>query len=95
VQSLMTNGGRVKPAHNEHGGDPRFADPAISAGQAFARLLGVSAASVKRGTAPSAVAATGTAPGARLGEVQSPPLVQITDWMLEQSDNILAEMLAR
>jgi D-alanyl-D-alanine carboxypeptidase/D-alanyl-D-alanine-endopeptidase (penicillin-binding protein 4) len=41
------------------------------------------------------VAATGIAPGARLGEVQSPPLVQITDWMLEQSDNILAEVLAR
>jgi len=36
VQSLMTNGGRVKPEHNEHGGDPRFADPGISAGQAFA-----------------------------------------------------------
>jgi D-alanyl-D-alanine carboxypeptidase/D-alanyl-D-alanine-endopeptidase (penicillin-binding protein 4) len=41
VQSLMTNGGRVKPVHTEHGGDPRFADPAISAGQAFAKLLGV------------------------------------------------------
>ena len=95
IQSLMTNGGRVKPVHNAHGGDPRFADPAISAGQAFAKLLGVSAATVKRGKAPSAVAATGTAPGARLGEVQSPPLVQITDWMLEQSDNILAEVLAR
>ncbi|MCU7722369.1 D-alanyl-D-alanine carboxypeptidase/D-alanyl-D-alanine-endopeptidase [Actinoplanes sp. KI2] len=95
VQSLMTNGGRVKPVHNEHGGDPRFADPAISAGQAFAKLLGVSAATVKRGKAPSALAATGVAPGARLGEVKSPPLVQITDWMLEQSDNILAEVLAR
>ena len=95
VQSLMTNGGRVKPVHNKHGGDPRFADPGISAGQAFAKLLGVSAASVKRGKAPSGLAAAGTAPGARLGQVQSPPLVQITDWMLEQSDNILAEVLAR
>jgi D-alanyl-D-alanine carboxypeptidase/D-alanyl-D-alanine-endopeptidase (penicillin-binding protein 4) len=95
IQSLMTNGGRVKPVHNAHGGDPRFADPAISAGQAFAKLLGVPATTVKRGKAPSAVAASGVAPGARLGEVQSPPLVQITDWMLEQSDNILAEVLAR
>jgi len=97
VQSLMTNGGRVKPVHNAHGGDPRFADPAISAGQAFAKLLGVSAATVQRGKAPAAPssAGTGITPGARLGQVQSPPLVQITDWMLEQSDNILAEVLAR
>jgi D-alanyl-D-alanine carboxypeptidase/D-alanyl-D-alanine-endopeptidase (penicillin-binding protein 4) len=101
VQSLMTNGGRVKAVHNEHGGDPRFADPAIGAGQAFAKLLGVPTTSVTRGRAPAAapattgVAPTGVAPGVQLGVVQSPPLVQVTDWMLEQSDNIIAEVLAR
>jgi D-alanyl-D-alanine carboxypeptidase/D-alanyl-D-alanine-endopeptidase (penicillin-binding protein 4) len=82
----MTNGGRVKPVHNESGGDPRFADPAISAGESFAKLLGVSA-TVTRGKAPASARA--------LGEVQSPPLVQITDWMLEQSDNTIAETLGR
>ncbi|GIM97542.1 D-alanyl-D-alanine carboxypeptidase/D-alanyl-D-alanine endopeptidase [Paractinoplanes toevensis] len=87
VQSLMTDGGRVKPVHNEHGGDPRFPDPAIAAGQSFAKLLGVPTATVKRGKAPAGAAA--------LGEVRSPPLVQITDWMLAQSDNAVAEVVAR
>jgi len=86
IQPLMTNGGRVKPVHNESGGDPRFADPAISAGESFAKLLGVSA-TVTRGKAPASARA--------LGEVQSPPLVQITDWMLQQSDNTLADVVAR
>jgi serine-type D-Ala-D-Ala carboxypeptidase/endopeptidase (penicillin-binding protein 4) len=87
VQSLMTNAGRIKPVHNEHGGDPRFADPALSAGKAFAKLLGASTATVKRGKAPAGAAT--------LGVVQSPPLVQVTDWMLEQSDNTIAEVMAR
>jgi D-alanyl-D-alanine carboxypeptidase/D-alanyl-D-alanine-endopeptidase (penicillin-binding protein 4) len=107
IQSLMTNAGRIKPVHNEFGGDPRYADPAIAAGKAFARLLGVPASTVKRGTAPKATpgaaaspsvaAAPGAtaAPGQELGRVQSPPLVQISDWMLEQSDNTLAEALGR
>ncbi|WP_433298860.1 D-alanyl-D-alanine carboxypeptidase/D-alanyl-D-alanine endopeptidase [Actinoplanes sp. CA-030573] len=103
IQPLMTNGGRIKPIHNEHGGDPRFADPALSAGKAFAKLLGAPAASVKRDKAPEAPAASAPAsaaaapiaPGTRLGLVQSAPLVQITDWMLEQSDNTLAEVMAR
>jgi D-alanyl-D-alanine carboxypeptidase/D-alanyl-D-alanine-endopeptidase (penicillin-binding protein 4) len=103
IQSLMTNAGRIKPVHNEFGGDPRYSDPAISAGKAFAKLLGVPASSVKRGKAPEG-ASTGVAsaeaggevtPGAQLGVVQSPPLVQITDWMLEQSDNTLAEAMGR
>jgi D-alanyl-D-alanine carboxypeptidase/D-alanyl-D-alanine-endopeptidase (penicillin-binding protein 4) len=87
VQPLMTNGGRVKPVHNESGGDPRSADPAIAAGKAFAKLLGVPVGTVKRGTAASGAA--------RLGVVQSPPLVQITDWMLQDSDNTIAEVLGR
>ncbi len=108
IQALMTNAGRIKPVHNEFGGDPRFSDPAIAAGKSFARLLGAPVATVKRGTAPeSATASAGTgeadpsaasvtaAPGAELGVVQSPPLVQISDWMLEQSDNTLAEALGR
>jgi D-alanyl-D-alanine carboxypeptidase/D-alanyl-D-alanine-endopeptidase (penicillin-binding protein 4) len=85
IQSLMTNAGRVKPVHHENGGDPRYSDPAIAAGKAFARLLGAPTGSVKRGKAA----------GAPLGVVQSPPLVQITDWMLEQSDNTIAEAMGR
>ncbi|WP_438874548.1 D-alanyl-D-alanine carboxypeptidase/D-alanyl-D-alanine endopeptidase [Symbioplanes lichenis] len=86
IQALMTNAGRVKPVHNERGGDRRFTDPALSAGKAFAQLLGLPESAVTRGKAPA---------GAQLGAVQSPPLVHIVDWMLEQSDNVLAEAMAR
>lgn len=101
IQPLMTNAGRKVPVHNEFGGDPRFPDPAISAGTVFAKQLGVTAA-VKRGTAPQAdpsadpSAAPGApAPGTELGKVESPPLVHVVDWMLEQSDNTIAEVLSR
>jgi D-alanyl-D-alanine carboxypeptidase/D-alanyl-D-alanine-endopeptidase (penicillin-binding protein 4) len=87
VQPLMTDGGRAKPKHNEFGGDPRSPDPAIAAGKAFAKLIGAPTATVTRAKAPAGAAS--------LGVVQSPPLVQLTDWMLEQSDNTLAEVLGR
>ena len=87
IQALMTDGGRAKPKHNEFGGDPRSPDPAIAAGKAFAKLLGAPTSKVKRVKAPVGAAS--------LGVVQSPPLVQLTDWMLEQSDNTLAEVLGR
>jgi D-alanyl-D-alanine carboxypeptidase/D-alanyl-D-alanine-endopeptidase (penicillin-binding protein 4) len=105
IQSLMTNAGRRVPVHNEVGGDPRFPDPALAAGQAFARQLGVKAA-VRRGKAPAAGASAAPsagpsgaagvpAPGTELGKVESPPLVHLVDWMLEQSDNVIAEALSR
>ncbi|NMO52192.1 D-alanyl-D-alanine carboxypeptidase/D-alanyl-D-alanine-endopeptidase [Actinoplanes sp. TBRC 11911] len=87
IQPLMTDGGRAKPTHHEFGGDPRSPDPAIAAGKAFAKLIGAPTGTVKRAPAP--------ATAAQLGVVQSPPLVQLTDWMLEQSDNTLAEVLGR
>jgi D-alanyl-D-alanine carboxypeptidase/D-alanyl-D-alanine-endopeptidase (penicillin-binding protein 4) len=97
IQPLMTNAGRRKPVHNEVGGDPRFPDPALAAGQAFAKQLGVRAA-VTRGKAPAAAAGAGAGtpqPGAELGRVDSPPMVHLVDWMLEQSDNTIAEVLSR
>jgi serine-type D-Ala-D-Ala carboxypeptidase/endopeptidase (penicillin-binding protein 4) len=102
IQSLMTNAGRITPVHHEVGADPRYSDPAMAAGKAFAKQLGVTAA-VTRGKAPvtpatasgSATPGAGIAPGQELGRVQSPPLVQITDWMLTQSDNVIAEAMGR
>ena len=98
IQPLMTNAGRIKPVHHEVGADPRYSDPALAAGKAFAKQLGVSAA-VSRGTAPkaaaSSAAAGSVAPGTVLGTVQSPPLVQVLDWMLQQSDNVIAEAMGR
>jgi serine-type D-Ala-D-Ala carboxypeptidase/endopeptidase (penicillin-binding protein 4) len=87
IQSLMTNAGRKTPVHHEVGGDPRFTDPAKAAGQSFAKLLGVKAGTV--------AGAGGPAAGTELGSVQSPPMVHLVDWMLEQSDNTMAEVLSR
>ncbi|WP_238547204.1 D-alanyl-D-alanine carboxypeptidase/D-alanyl-D-alanine endopeptidase [Actinoplanes friuliensis] len=100
IQSLMTNAGRIKPVHNDFGGDPRFNDPAMAAGRAFAKELGLPSGAVAKGKAPAAAetpASTGpsTAPGTELGKVDSPPLVHVVDWMLEQSDNVIAEAMAR
>jgi D-alanyl-D-alanine carboxypeptidase/D-alanyl-D-alanine-endopeptidase (penicillin-binding protein 4) len=107
IQSLMTNAGRIQPVHNEFGGDPRFSDPALAAGRAFAKQLGLAPGTVSKGKAPAAVesgapsaapsvaAGAAPAPGAELGKVESPPLVHVVDWMLEQSDNVIAEALAR
>ncbi|GGQ43557.1 D-alanyl-D-alanine carboxypeptidase/D-alanyl-D-alanine-endopeptidase [Couchioplanes caeruleus subsp. azureus] len=101
IQALMTDGGRVEPVHHEFGGDERFADPALAAGRAFAAQLGLPGTAVREGKAPAAAepaassAPAAGGPGAELGVVQSPPLVHVLDWMLEQSDNVLAEALAR
>jgi len=110
IQALMTNAGRIKPVHHDAGPDPRYPDPALAAGRAFAKQLGVTAP-VTRGTAPAGASAAPTtagpttaatsagsdtiASGTELGSVQSPPLVQVVDWMLQQSDNVIAEMMAR
>ncbi|GIF07748.1 D-alanyl-D-alanine carboxypeptidase/D-alanyl-D-alanine endopeptidase [Actinoplanes siamensis] len=108
IQALMTNAGRITPVHHEVGGDPRYSDPALAAGRAFASQLGVPAEQVSKGKAPAADTAGGSSgpasapasaaavtPGRELGKVESPPLVQILDWMLQQSDNTLAEAMAR
>ncbi|WP_460885228.1 D-alanyl-D-alanine carboxypeptidase/D-alanyl-D-alanine endopeptidase [Paractinoplanes abujensis] len=87
IQALMVNAGRVRPIHNEFGGDPRSSNPADAAARAFAKMLGVPSSAVKKGKAPAG--------GRQLGIVQSPPMVQLTDWMLEQSDNTAAEALGR
>jgi D-alanyl-D-alanine carboxypeptidase/D-alanyl-D-alanine-endopeptidase (penicillin-binding protein 4) len=86
IQSLMVNGGRIKPTHDESG-DPRSANPAQAAAKAFAKLLGLPGSAVEKGKAGKSAK--------QLGVVQSPPLVQITDWMLQESDNTIAELVGR
>ncbi|WFE51370.1 D-alanyl-D-alanine carboxypeptidase/D-alanyl-D-alanine-endopeptidase [Micromonospora sp. WMMD1155] len=97
VTALMTDGARRDPGV-DHGAAERFAEPDLAAGKAFARLLGVPTDAVKRGTAPAPAqaAAGGTpAPGAELGVVQSPPMIRLVDIMISESDNLVAEALAR
>jgi serine-type D-Ala-D-Ala carboxypeptidase/endopeptidase (penicillin-binding protein 4) len=95
---LTTDGGRIDP--NEVGNSERYPNSAVAAGQIFARYLGLPARAVVSGRAPktptaSATTAAATTPGTQLGAVQSPPLIRILDTMLQQSDNVLAEFMAR
>ncbi|MEU8387416.1 D-alanyl-D-alanine carboxypeptidase/D-alanyl-D-alanine-endopeptidase [Micromonospora sp. NPDC048843] len=95
MTALMTDGARTDPGV-EHGSAQRFAEPDLAAGKAFARLLGVPTSAVKRGAAsPQAATGASPAPGTELGVVQSPPLIRLVDVMISESDNLVAEALAR
>ncbi|MEU4478134.1 D-alanyl-D-alanine carboxypeptidase/D-alanyl-D-alanine-endopeptidase [Micromonospora sp. NPDC023966] len=106
ITALMTDGARRDPAEARrteeamnHAAE-RVPQPDLTAGRQFAKLLGLSgtAAEVKRGTAPAASGATATgtpAPGAELGKVQSLPMVRLVDIMISDSDNVIAEAMAR
>jgi D-alanyl-D-alanine carboxypeptidase/D-alanyl-D-alanine-endopeptidase (penicillin-binding protein 4) len=86
ITALMTDGGRIDPTRIRSPAR-RFGQPDMAAGQALATLLGLPGTAVGRGQAP---------PGARqLGAVQSPPLVRLVEIMLSESDNVIAECLAR
>lgn len=86
ITALMIDGARTGPVP-ARGAAPRSPQPDIAAGRAFAAALGLPASAVTRGVAPA---------GARqLGAVQSPPMARLVDDMLDESDNVLAECLAR
>jgi D-alanyl-D-alanine carboxypeptidase/D-alanyl-D-alanine-endopeptidase (penicillin-binding protein 4) len=85
VTALMINGGRVDPS-NRSESLTCSGQPDVAAGQAFAQALGVSAQVV------STTAATGAK---ALGEVDSPPISSIVEQMLVDSDNGVAEAMAR
>lgn len=83
ITPLMTEGGRTKPIKYSD----RYAQPDLQAAQAFAKALGVPVGAVAAGTAPQ---------GAKeLGKVESPPVARLVEFMLQESDNVLADSLAR
>jgi D-alanyl-D-alanine carboxypeptidase/D-alanyl-D-alanine-endopeptidase (penicillin-binding protein 4) len=98
ITALMIDGGRTNPKASS-GYAPRAAHPDVAAGQAFAKALGLPAGTVTSGRAPAAagtaVAGATPGPGTELGRVESPPMARLVDVMLGQSDNIVAESLAR
>ena len=80
ITAAMVDGGRDSPTALN-----RSADPALAAGTALADALG--GAQVSLGSAPA---------GARvLGTEQSAPVDVLVEQMLRDSDNVLAEVLAR
>jgi serine-type D-Ala-D-Ala carboxypeptidase/endopeptidase (penicillin-binding protein 4) len=86
ITALMTDGARVNP-RKATGGAQRYARPDLAAAQAFARLLGVPVDAVVPGKKPDAAK--------ELGRVESAPLLRIVEFMLAESDNVVAEMMAR
>jgi serine-type D-Ala-D-Ala carboxypeptidase/endopeptidase (penicillin-binding protein 4) len=100
VTPLMVDGGRTNPKIVDPPSN-RSTTPDLFAGQAFARLLGLSPSAVSTGRAPAAStgpAASGNgapAPGTQLGVVSSPPVLRILEYMLQASDNTIGEMMAR
>ncbi len=89
VTALMADEGRIDPRSTEDA--PRYADPADSAAQTFAGLLrarGVRVTAVRPGTAPQGREA-------QIAEVDSMPLSALVERMLTNSDNDIAEALAR
>ncbi|WP_245730764.1 D-alanyl-D-alanine carboxypeptidase/D-alanyl-D-alanine endopeptidase [Micromonospora pallida] len=99
ITALMTDGARRDPDAGPKAAE-RYAAPDLAAGRAFAKLLGLpSGTDVERGKAPagggSAGAAGTPAPGTELGRVESPPLIRLVDIMITDSDNVVAEALAR
>jgi len=95
ITPLEVDQGRVTPsgapADYVSGGGPRAAEPAALAASSFAGFL--SADGIRVRGAPGLV--TAPAGATRLASVESPPLSQIIQLMLEQSNNVIAENLAR
>jgi serine-type D-Ala-D-Ala carboxypeptidase/endopeptidase (penicillin-binding protein 4) len=86
ITALMTDGARVNPADTRSNA-ARYVQPDAAAGQLFAQALGLPATAVISGVAPQ---------GAKvLGEVFSPTIARIVEVMLVDSDNVVAEAMAR
>jgi serine-type D-Ala-D-Ala carboxypeptidase/endopeptidase (penicillin-binding protein 4) len=84
IEPLMLDGGRIDPTLQD---GPRVDQPALEAGQAFAKMLGAD---------QSGVAEVKASPDAKvLGSVSSAPVADLVEHLMESSDNVLAEVLAR
>ncbi len=97
IVSLEADQGRLTPAGTLEDSDdpvnysPRTTDPAGMTAAAFAALLGQDGITVTSGPSPSVAPAGAPA----LASVSSPTLSQIVEQMLQESNNVIAENLAR
>ena len=86
IESAMLDAGRIQPATDE---SRRSATPALDAGRALATALGIDPAHVTVTNQP-------VDSGARqLAAVQSAPLIDRLNEMMNVSDNVMAECIAR
>jgi serine-type D-Ala-D-Ala carboxypeptidase/endopeptidase (penicillin-binding protein 4) len=90
-QGRLTAAGTPEDSDDPYNNNPRATDPAAMAASAFAALL---TADGIRVTGPPA-AQTAPAGAPVIASVASPPLSAIIEQMLEESNNVIAENLAR
>jgi D-alanyl-D-alanine carboxypeptidase len=90
-QGRLTAGGRPEDADNPGNFRPRSLAPAADAAAAFASFL--RARGIRVQGVPAATTAPQRAPV--IAAVQSPMLSAIVGWMLRESNNVIAEGLAR
>jgi D-alanyl-D-alanine carboxypeptidase len=93
-QGRLTALGTPEDADDPGNFRPRSLTPGLDAAQAFSRFLRRDGVTV-RGTPAAVAAAKGSAKGAAIAAVHSPPLAQLVQWMLSESNNVIAETLAR
>ncbi|MGY1732649.1 D-alanyl-D-alanine carboxypeptidase/D-alanyl-D-alanine-endopeptidase [Geodermatophilus sp. SYSU D01045] len=82
VTAAAVDGARVVPGENARSGQP-----GTDAGRALAEALGAPGAAVELGEAPDGATT--------LGSVRSAPVARLVEQALSQSDNLLADSLAR
>ena len=90
-QGRLTASGAPQDANDGENFRPRTFAPAAEAAQSFAGFLAGDGIRV-RGAVTQTAAPHGAA---AIGAVKSPPLAEIVYWMLSQSNNVIAENLAR
>jgi D-alanyl-D-alanine carboxypeptidase/D-alanyl-D-alanine-endopeptidase (penicillin-binding protein 4) len=86
IESVMLDAGRIQPATDE---SRRSVTPALDAGRALAAALGVDSQQVTITGHPVTVGAR------QLAAVQSAPLIDRLNEMMNVSDNVMAECIAR
>jgi len=90
-QGRLTPGGALEDSDNPVNFTPRTMDPAGLTAAAFAALLRKDGITLTSGPSP----ATAPAGAPVLASVTSPPLSQVAEQMLRESNNVIAENLAR
>jgi D-alanyl-D-alanine carboxypeptidase/D-alanyl-D-alanine-endopeptidase (penicillin-binding protein 4) len=90
-QGRLTAGGAPQDADDPGNFRPRSLTPALDAARAFSSLLASHGIRVRGPARPARAPRTSVT----IARVASPPVAQIVQWMLIESNNVIAENLAR
>jgi serine-type D-Ala-D-Ala carboxypeptidase/endopeptidase (penicillin-binding protein 4) len=94
-QGRLTTAGTPEDSDDPYNLRPRSTDPAGMAAASFAALLAADGIHVTGSPVAQTAPAHSSAIASAIASVSSPPLSAIVDQMLEESNNVIAENLAR